>query len=177
MTPSWWQRLRKAYDERRAVRWTVEVGLLLVAVALVGAWQTRHHPRGEAPALALQVLDGGPVTLASLQGKPALVAVWAPWCSVCKAESSNLSLARRLVGERGHVVSIATAFEELGQVRAYVQAQGVDYPVWVGGDEVARALQVEAFPTVYVLDARGRIVSSVQGYTTTLGLLWRLLWA
>jgi hypothetical protein len=28
-----------------------------------------------------------------------------------------------------------------------------------------------------VLDSQGRIVSSMQGYTTTLGLLWRVLWA
>ena len=36
---------------------------------------------------------------------------------------------------------------------------------------------ISAFPTVFVLDAQGRVVSSMQGYTTTLGLVFRALWA
>jgi thioredoxin-related protein len=62
----------------------------------------------------------------------------------------------------------------VGEVRGYMVSRGVDYPVLLGSDEVVRGFRVEAFPTVYFLDAQGRVKHSVVGYTTSLGLLARL---
>jgi hypothetical protein len=73
------------------------------------------------------------------------------------------------------VVSVAASFEDVAQVRAYLRDHDVDYPVLLGDDAVLRAFHVEAFPTVYFLDEHGRVRRSATGYTTTLGLLARLL--
>jgi thioredoxin-related protein len=102
------------------------------------------------------------------------VAFWAPWCTVCGVESQNLSWVRRLAGTRANVVSVAAAYENLDQVRAYARQHEVDYPVLLGDDALVRAFRVDAFPTVYFLDADGRVLRSATGYTTTLGLLARL---
>ncbi len=142
----------------------------------LGAWQTRDHlGGGETPVAVLTTLDGKPVALDSLRGKPVLLAFWAPWCTVCAAESQNLSWALRLAGDRARVVSVAASFEDVAQVRAYLRDHDVDYPVLLGDDAVLRAFHVEAFPTVYFLDEHGRVRRSATGYTTTLGLLARLL--
>jgi thiol-disulfide isomerase/thioredoxin len=125
---------------------------------------------------SLQRLDGPPVHSTDLVGKPTLIAFWTPWCPVCKVESRNLSWAQRLVGDRARVLSIATGYDDVGAVRRYVRDHGVDYPVLLGGDDQARDFHVQAFPTVYFLDAQGRVKGSSVGYTTTLGLLARLLW-
>lgn len=172
-----WTQMREKYRTHRVFRWGVELSLVLTAVLLIGAFQTRNHPRGPAPSYTFSTLEQAPVTLASLAGKPTLLAVWAPWCGVCKVESGNVSRARAWLGERANVVSVATAFDDVSQVKQYMAAQGVDYPVLLAGDDFQRVMQVQAFPTVFVLDSQGRIVSSVQGYTTTLGLMWRALWA
>lgn len=171
------ERARALYREKRWFRWGVELGLLLVLVAGIGAFQARNHPRGAAPAYTFTTLAQERVPLESLAGRPTLLAVWAPWCGVCKAESDNLGRARRWLGGRVNVVSVATAFTDVREVQRYVEAQAVDYPVLLAGEDFTQAMRVEAFPTLFVLDARGNVVDSAQGYVTTLGLLWRALWA
>ena len=171
------RRMQGRYRSSRVVRFAFDGSVLLVILLVVGAFQTRNHPRGAAPSYTFSTLEQAPVTLASLAGKPTLVAVWAPWCGVCKAESDNVSRARSWLGARANVVSVATAFTDVSQVRQYMSTQGVDYPVLLADDDFARVMHIDAFPTVFVLDSQGRIVSSMQGYTTTLGLMWRTLWA
>jgi thiol-disulfide isomerase/thioredoxin len=167
-----YRRIRQRVWARRGI----DLAVLAALVFGLGAWQTRTHlSSGEMPAAVLTTLAGERVSLESLRGKPVLVAFWAPWCSVCAAESQNLSWAKRVVGERARVVSIAASFENVAQVRAYVRDHGVDYPVLLGDDALLQAFHVEAFPTVYFLDAHGRVQRSATGYTTTLGILARLL--
>lgn len=171
-------RARELYRSRRAVRWAVDIALVLVAVAVIGLWQTRSHVRGVAPpAVTLPTLDGRTVSLTELGGKPTLLAFWAPWCGVCKASSDNLSRVARLMGSRAQVLSVALEYESLDSVQRYVTEGGVDYPVLLGTPSLGQELRVTSFPTVYFVGADGRISGSAVGYTTTIGLLWRLLWS
>jgi thiol-disulfide isomerase/thioredoxin len=161
---------------KRWFRWGADLAIVAAVILGAGAWQSRGLlATGTAPTVTLPALDGPPVSLASLRGKPVLLAFWAPWCTVCKAESGNLSLVRRLAGDRAAVISVAAAYDDVAQIRGYVLDHGVDYPVLLGDDALVRGFKVDAFPTVYFLDAEGRIQGSTTGYTTTAGLLWRLL--
>lgn len=169
------ERFRTLYRENRAVRWTTDLFVVFVLVLVAGAFQTRKHLRGPAPTVSLTTLDGKATTLDAYKGKKTLVYLWAPWCGVCKAESQNVSWARSLAGDRANVISIATEYEKVEDVHGYMSARGVDYPVLLSTD-AARAFKVSAFPTVYFVDANGKITSSATGYTTTIGLLWRLFW-
>lgn len=169
--------VRRRYREQRVFRWAVELLSLSVIVLTVGAFQARHHPRGPAPDYALSTLDGTLVQLHSLRGKPTLLVVWAPWCGVCKTQSDNVSRVRQWLGERAQVLSVVTAFNTVESVRRAVEAQHMDYPVYLADDDFSSAFRVEAYPTLFVLDATGNIISSTQGYTTTLGFWMRAMWA
>jgi len=173
--PARWLAAYLALCDRRWFRWTRDLLVLAALLLAIGAWQARGHVRGPPPEVALRTLEGAPASLASLRGKPAMVAFWAPWCGVCGAQSRNVGWARRLAGDRARVISIATSFEDVAQVQAYMTDHGVEYPVLLGGDDAVKAFKVEAYPTLYFLDAEGRITGSVAGYTTTAGMLARLL--
>ncbi len=177
MNPSPLTKWKERYRTRRAFRWVVDLTMLAVIVGAIGLFQTRNHPRGPAPAYSFTTLEQGTATFASFAGKPTIVAVWAPWCGVCKAESGNVSRVRAWLGARANVVSVATSFEDVSQVKQYMAAQGVDYPVLLAREDFQRVMHIGAFPTTFVLDSQGHIVASMEGYTTTLGLFWRALWA
>jgi hypothetical protein len=168
-------RFRQAYRERRAVRWSVELAAFALILGLVSAWQTRHHRRGALPAIALRTLDGRSSDLASVVGgRRTLLYVWAPWCTVCKLESANVDRLEGWIGDRARVVSLATEYASVGDVKGYVERAGAHYPVYLAPG-VAETLGVSAFPSIFVVDAQGNLVRSVTGYTTTFGLFWRLL--
>ncbi|MBL8953222.1 MAG: TlpA family protein disulfide reductase [Myxococcaceae bacterium] len=172
------QNLREQYKTRRAFRWAVDLSAVLLFIAVVGLWQTREHVRGVAPpAVTLPTLDGRSISLNALGGKPTVLAFWAPWCGVCKASSDNLSRVAKLAGARAHVLSVALEYESLASVQKYVSDGAVDYPVLLGDSALGQQLHVTSFPTVYFVGSDGRISGSAVGYTTTLGLLWHLLWS
>lgn len=167
-----WQRAR----QRRWVRWGMDLALFAVLALAVTAWQTRHLPGAGTPApdFELRTLTGEQVRLSSLRGKPVVLAFWAPWCGVCKKESSTLSELRRSVGERAHVLSVAVDYQNEGQVRRFAEKYKAEYPVLLGDDEVRDAFRVNAFPTIFVLSPEGEIARTSVGYTTRFGMLWRL---
>ncbi len=168
------QRLKQA--RRKAwVRWAMDGVLVLGAVAAIGAWQTRGHlPSGSAPQMTLPALDGPPVSLASFAGKPTLLVVWAPWCGVCAMDAPNVNRAAQWLEGRANVVWIASAYDDVGQVRAFVQRHGVRGPVLLDDGALSRQLRADMFPTLYFLGADGRVKRTAVGYTTTLGLVARL---
>lgn len=173
-----WRRalLAPLTDRRRWLAIARDLVVLLVILNLVALWQTRDHlPAGSSPGVVLRTLRGEPVALDALRGKPVLLAFWAPWCQVCRAESGNLSRVQRLVGDRARVVLVAASFDDVSQVEAGVRQQGIDAPVLLADEAARSALRVDLFPTAYFLDADGKVKRTVSGYTTTLGLLARLM--
>ena len=148
--------------------------LIVIAILAVGAWQTRGHVRGAAPNFALQVLDGSTATLASFAGKPTLLAFWAPWCGVCRANEGSVEQLKEWAGDRAHVVSVASDYRDPEEIRAYAAEHHLGDPVLLGGKATARAYGVQAFPTYYFLDEAGRITGSSVGYTTSVGMAARL---
>ena len=165
-----WRRLR----ERRAFRWALDIALVLAVFSAISLWQGRNALQGAAPSFVLQTLQGSRVTSESLRGKPAVLVFWAPWCGVCRAESGNVARVASFVGDRAQVLSVASDYDNIEAIRAYVERHDVDYPVLLGGNATARDFKVRAFPTHYFLDEDGNIRHAVTGYTSTFGLWWRL---
>ena len=97
-----------------------------------------------------------------------------PWCKFCAASSDNVTRLRRLRKESSlEIVTVALDWQDLEEVRQYVEKHELDLPVVLGGPQIARDWQVYAFPTYYVVDSERRIRRRDLGYSTQFGLWWR----
>ncbi len=167
--------VRRRYQRSRGLRWLVDGVAIFIVILGVSAWQTRAHLAGvPIPKMPLTDMSGQVVFLESLRGKPSIVSIWAPWCGVCGAQSQNVSWVTRLVEERANVTSVVASYRSVAEATQFMKDHDVDYPVLLAPDGWAESMNVRVFPTIYFIDADGTIKRSVTGYTTTLGLLWRL---
>lgn len=103
------------------------------------------------------MLDGSTFEGASLEGKPAVLWFWAPWCPTCRAQSANVSaLAEKYDGEVAVIgvggLDSAQAIEELA-----TQIPHVTHLVDDRG-EIWQHFRVTAQSTYTVIDADGEII-------------------
>ncbi len=114
----------------------------------------------EAPAAALQDLDGDPVQLLDYIGEePTLIEFWAVWCENCEALQPQLDKIRATYGDRLNVVAVAVAVaQSLRRVRRHVEEHEPDYPyLWDDRGAAVRAYEVPTTSVVVIVGADGRI--------------------
>lgn len=155
-------------------RWVLEA-LVLVAVVLgVHLYQTRDTVNGPAPPLAGTGLNGEALSLKQLHGRTVLVQFWATWCPVCRAQEGSI----QAISEDWPVLSVALEDTPVEALRAYMQKEGLDFPVLRDTDgALAARYGVRGTPTAFIVDPAGRIRFTEVGYTTGWGLRLRLWWA
>lgn len=117
-----------------------------------------------APLFALvDISSGERISLADLEGKPAVVNFWATWCVPCYAEHPVLvDAAERL---RGEVVFVGVIYEdEDDKVRRFLARYGSAYPSLRDVDgKTAIAYGVYGVPETFFIDREGQIVAKHEG--------------
>lgn len=158
------------------------VATVLVVFFGVHLWQTRDIPTGPAPELAFTWLspDGSrsETTLAAWRaqfpGQAIAVHVWAEWCPVCKLEEHNV---HRVAADHP-VLTIAMQSGPADTVAQVLRQRRLPWHTAVDTrGQLALALGVKAVPAFLVVDAQGQLRSASVGYTSELGMRWRLWWA
>ena len=113
-------------------------------------------------------LDGNPVRLADLRGRPVWINFWASWCPPCQAETPTIrDLAEAYEPQGLAVVGISVQEATEDDVRAYAETYGLGYIVAADlTGAVYRLYRVFGLPTQYFIDEAGIIRSIVQGPVT-----------
>jgi cytochrome c biogenesis protein CcmG, thiol:disulfide interchange protein DsbE len=182
--------ISRALRGARSGRLLILVVLVVVAVVLpVGAalldrrqpapaWEVRtppavaptvkrYRPGTPAPALRLEGLDGRPVDLAALRGRPVVVNFWATWCPPCVHEFPLLRAAA--AGHRDDrlaVVGVLTN-DRPAAARAFVRRHGGDWPVGVDADgATAAAWGAVGLPHTWFVRPDGTLASHQLGELT-----------
>lgn len=116
-----WLSWRRA-DMRRPLLGAIGAGLLvlLLGAALTLAPGSKPAPM---PAMILSDLEGRPVQLASLAGKPVVINLWASWCPPCRREMPVLRQAQLSHPEVTFV--FANQGESADAVRKYLAAEHI----------------------------------------------------
>ncbi len=94
-----------------------------------------------------------------LDGRPALLSLWAPWCAPCVKELPELDRLARQVGAcHGTVLGVAVG-ESPATLGAFVRERGLGYPQLTDQSfRLSDALDQHRIPALLVLDAAGRVV-------------------
>ena len=106
--------------------------------------------------------------------KPIMIHFWATWCPICKVEASNI----QKISEHFQVLSIATQSGSDEDIKKYQQENKVNFKVINDKDGlISKHIGIGAFPTTLIYDKNKNIVFSDVGYTSTLALWFKMLWA
>jgi len=124
----------------------------------------------QLPQMEIQLLDGSQYSVK--EGKPLVVHFWATWCPTCKLEAANIETVSH---DDYEVLTIAVNSGSDGVLNAYMKEKGFTFKVLNDKDGTwVKQFRVEAYPTTFIYDSKGKLKFTEVGYTTTVGLLARL---
>jgi len=117
-----------------------------------------------APDFQLKDLDGQDLSLAAHKGQVILLNFWASWCGPCRAEIPGLIELQKRYKDQLQIVGIVVDDDDMDAIRGVVKAQSINYPVALATPQVVMAYGgVGALPTVFVINAQGRVVQKHVG--------------
>ena len=113
-------------------------------------------------------LDGEYLTSEDLQGKVVLLDFWATWCAPCR---TALPALRRLSKKmkKDPFVLISLSSEDEGVIRAFVKANGMNWPHYRDerGHFFQELFQARTLPTYVLIDHEGIIVFRSTGWSSS----------
>lgn len=142
----------------------------LAAVALaiaVGVAVAFGPARGAAaPVVAYTLLDGTQHSSADWRGKVVLVNFWATTCATCVREMAQIAALHDRFKARGfETVAVSMHYDAPASVAHYASTRQLPFGVVIDNTgAIAQSFgNVDATPTTFLIDQRGRIVARVVG--------------
>ncbi len=152
------------------IAWVAAFALVFFGVRF---YQQADMPKGIAPAVAGITLSGQKISIEQ-SAKPVLLHFWATWCKICKWEQSAIES----ISKDYAVISIAIQSGDDSEVKSYIEKNGITVPVINDSfGQFAMDYGVRGVPSSFVIDKDGVIRAVEVGYTSEVGLRFRLWWA
>lgn len=120
------------------------------------------------PALSAQRLERPHerIDLTELRGRVVYVDFWASWCVPCRLSMPMLDALYRKHSARGFIVLGVNKDASMPDAERFLKRVSVGFPLaFDGGDDIARAFDVKAMPSGYLVDRRGIVRKVHRGFT------------
>ena len=157
--------------KNRWLSWLVYIVLFLVVVQGANWWKSRDAQSGNLSEFSGELMNGAEFTIAEFSGKPVLFHFWATWCPICDLEKDSIES----ISHDYPVISIASWHEEEAEVKAYMLENQLTFPVMLDNSgELAQSFGIKGVPASFILSPNGEIKYVESGYSTELGLRFRL---
>jgi thiol-disulfide isomerase/thioredoxin len=103
-------------------------------------------------------LDGKKAKLSALKGKVVLFDFWATWCGPCRAMIPHERELAEKYKDKFVIVSVS-ADEEKSDLTEFLSKEAMPWTHWWDGPKgsVTKMFKIKAFPTMYLIDAKGVI--------------------
>lgn len=119
-----------------------------------------------AEDFTLTDVNGKSVSLSSLKGNVVVLDFWGTWCHWCvKAMPKLQNVHEHFKGKNVVVLGISCNEREGANPKAFMKENKVTYNSLLLGNEVANKYNVTGFPTLFVIDKNGKIISSKSGFS------------
>lgn len=136
------------------------LALLGATLLLRGTGATPTAIGAQAPEFSLADLEGNPIHLADLRGRPVIVNFWASWCGPCVEEFPLLREAAARHAGDGLVVIGVVYRDRSEPAREFMERNGA---TWVAamdpGERVAEAYGILGPPETFFIGRDGTIVA------------------
>jgi peroxiredoxin len=119
-----------------------------------------------APHFTLLGIDGKEYSLpANADGKPTLLVFFKTTCGTCDVAFPYINRLRDTYPDGWNLWAVAQ--DPAATASKYARAHGIDYPVLIDAPryEVSRLYDPPATPTLFLADARGRMIYSTHGFS------------
>ncbi len=150
----------------RSFRWLWLAALLWLLAGCLAWSAPLPELAGTAPApdLTLPTPDGEMISLSDFRGQVLFVNFWGTYCPPCVDEMPDLQATyEALAGEPFAILGI-NAEEKPDKVRAFVQENGITFPVVISQDATVNpVMQLKHMPTTWFIDAQGVLRGRIEG--------------
>lgn len=111
------------------------------------------------PDFAYTDLDGNTITSENTKGKIVIVKVWFINCKACVKEFPELNALTQKYANRDNVIFISLAYDEKEKLKHFLSKKALNYQnAQVPIDYITEKLEVQMYPTHFVIDKKGKIV-------------------
>ncbi len=122
-------------------------------------------PARIAPRFSVAKIDGAEFTNDGLNEKVTVLLFGGTWNRAWKLETEALApVFKEFKGQGVQVVSAAIKQSKLEDMADHFKSHGAEAIVVSGADNFARDIGCKSFPTLFVIDAKSRIIHEERGY-------------
>ena len=148
--------------------------LLFAVVFLAGPaktwWGVMQIEGDPAPAFSLKPVRGGTdqMILSDFKGKVVLIDFWTTWCPPCRKQMPALQRVHTDPKYKGKVVVLSVNADEPApkldrKVQLYLNHFALTMPAAFADAAILKAYRVNAFPTLVLIDANGKVAHFMRG--------------